>query len=217
MELSCHNISAWGLNKEGIITLKCPMASIIIANNLVDKLNEIAKCKLRLVALFRVTSSDKELFTTYKNVDIEPLSPDILIAVMNFKYVAMFADFGSQILPICLDLNEGNYTFAKAYSEYPWIKVPEQESIIQLMKSIDKIGLKMKFNYFVSHLSLHQADKWYSELSLEQQSELSGIQNQAGCSEWWNNKSEDEKIQIYKVVQNEYNSVDVRRPMALEQ
>lgn len=199
MTLSCKEISKWDLTKEGVFTLIGPMSPMTTAQKVVEQINYIAKSNLRLTNLFRVNSSDYDMFTTWKDADLDPVSPDILIAVLNFKYIAMFTDLGYKTIPICLDLGDGSKTLSKAYLEFPWIKMATKKEISNVIDTIDRIKLKMEFNEFVSSISIIQANRWFDKLPSKIKCSISNQESDAASRVWWSNQENEEKVLIYKM------------------
>lgn len=199
MTLTCEEISKWDITKEGVITLIGPMSPMATAQKVVEQINHIAKSNLRLTNLFRVKAYDSEMFTTWEDADLYPVSPDILIAVLNFKFIAMFADLGYKSIPIFLDLGDGCATLAKAYVEFPWIKSASQKEISNVIDTINRINLKMEFNKFVSSISNIQANRWFDKLPQKIKCSISNQESDATSREWWSNLDDEEKVLIYKM------------------
>lgn len=199
MTLSCKEISKWDLTKEGVITLIGSMSPMTTAQKVVAQINHIANSNLRLTNLFRVKASDSEMFTTWEDADLHPVSPDILIAVLNFKYIAMFADLGYKTIPICLDLGDGSKTLSKAYLEFPWIKTATKKEISNVIDTIDRINLKLEFEKFVSCISIIQANRWFDKLPAKTKCKISNQESDSTSRIWWSHQDDEEKVLIYKL------------------
>ncbi|MFV0536826.1 MAG: hypothetical protein ACK5M3_05560 [Dysgonomonas sp.] len=82
--------------------------------------------KLELTQLYRVRFEDYDMCTTWQHADINPVSPDILAAECNNKYILIYADFGYKMLPIVMNLDVGNPNVpiktTQIYEQFDWIK-----------------------------------------------------------------------------------------------
>lgn len=88
--------------------------------------------KLQLTQLYRVWFDDPQIFNTWEDADIHPVSPDILAIEFNFKYVAVVADFGDMIMSVMLDFRDKDPRLSQSYLQYKWIKKATEEELKEI-------------------------------------------------------------------------------------
>lgn len=116
------------------IHIKGPMAPMLIAES-VTKSDDFKKAQM--TGLYELQVDDNEMFTTMLHADENPRTIPIYCLELVFNTFVVVGDLGTDALPILIYFGPEEHTFAPAYSEFPWIKIPTNEELVEVMKTID--------------------------------------------------------------------------------
>lgn len=91
---------------------------------------------LTMTQLYRVNFKDGEICTTWEGADLEPRIVDILALEINFQYVTIIADLGTDTMSIALDLRHDNIVLTPVYLNYNWIKKATTEQLEAICEAV---------------------------------------------------------------------------------
>lgn len=131
--MKLQKLSQYKIDSDGNISLSGAMSPMLGAQEFVRQQYE---GKLQLTQLYRVWFDDPEICTTWEDADIHPVSPDILAMELNFKYVAVVADFGTMIMPVMLDFRDKDPRMSNSYLQYEWIKKATEEELKEICDAV---------------------------------------------------------------------------------
>jgi hypothetical protein len=131
MEL--HKLSQYKRDADGGLTLSGAMSPFLAAQ---DFVKQVFDKKFRMTQLYRVCFDDPEMCTTWKDADVNPVHPDILAVELNFRYIALFADFGVRLIPILLDFRDGDPKVSGQYESFEWIKKASLEELNEVCNEV---------------------------------------------------------------------------------
>jgi hypothetical protein len=124
--MKLQKLSQYKISSGGSLTLEGAMSPLLAAQEFVKHMFD---GQLEMTQLYRVRFDDPEVCTTWEDADIEPVHPDILAVELNFRYIALFADFGARYLPILLDFRDGDPKVSELYEAFEWIKKASPEEL----------------------------------------------------------------------------------------
>lgn len=141
-------------DKTAEVTIKCP-TSPMLAAQAVTKSDDFKK--IPMTGLYEFEVEDNELFTTMLHADEKPRLIPIYCIELMFKHYVVIGDLGTATLPILIDLGDGVPTVAPVYEQFPWIKVPSVEDIVEALKGIDSFKNREDYRKLVDGV----CDKWF--------------------------------------------------------
>ena len=129
-------------DKTADTTIKGPLSPMTAAEA-ITKSDDFKK--IPMTGLYELETDDKELFTTNLHADDAPRTISIYCIELMFKHYVVFGDTGTGALPIILDLGDGQPTVAPAYTDFPWIKKPDNEEIFAALSKIPSAANRERY------------------------------------------------------------------------
>lgn len=151
---------------------------------------------IAMTDLFRLDCEDENMFTTWEDADIYPVDLDVLVAVLNWKYFAVFCETGLHILPILLVLEHP--TWCPLYEKFPMIARPTHEELLDAIKSIDTAKLKSDFDRIYQQFKGEKADDWFLELTMAEQMKVTGLPTIQAATDFWTKLPPLQKYAFYE-------------------
>ncbi len=116
------------------IKITGPLAPMLAAEA-VTKSDDFKKAQM--TGLYELQVEDSEMFTTMLHADEKPRTIPIYCLELVFNTFVVIGDLGTDSLPILIYFGPEQYTFAPTYTEFPWIKVPSNDELVEAVKAID--------------------------------------------------------------------------------
>lgn len=113
--------------------------------------------KVIMTGLYELQYDDKELFTTMLHSDEQPRTIPIYCIELGFSSFVVIGDVGTGSLPILIYFGPEQHTFAPAFTEFPWIKVPSNDEIVAAVKAIDTTPNREKIIKMIDEV----CNKWF--------------------------------------------------------
>lgn len=93
--------------------------------------------KAQMTGLYELKFEDKELFTTMLHADETPRSIPVYCIELSFNSFVVIGDLGTDTLPILIYFDPENKAFSQSYTEFPWIKIPDNNLLVEAVRTID--------------------------------------------------------------------------------
>lgn len=112
-----------------------------------------------VTGLFMLDDDKHRVLQTWEDADINPVDVPVIIAVVDFRYKVMFADFGYKAIPMILDLDNGGPKFSPIYRAFKWIKdtVPTDAELLEVLQSIDLQALRDSYSRLAAEVEAEKA------------------------------------------------------------
>lgn len=172
------------------IKVKGPMSPMLAAES-VTKSDDFKK--VLMTGLYELVVEDKDFFTTMLHADEQPRTIPIYCIELAFNTQVVIGDLGTGSLPILIYFGPEQYTFAQAYTEFPWLKVPEDELIVKAVKDIDSAPNREK----VFKLTEEICNKWFETKGCGKLMIAKKVKS-IDATRWWYHQQTGRKRSIMK-------------------
>lgn len=136
------------------IKVKGPMSPMLAAEA-VTKSEDFKKAQM--TGLYELMVEDKELFTTMLHADEEPRTIPIYCLELAFNTYVVIGDLGTDSLPILIYFGPEQMAFSQAYKDFPWIKVPQDSTIVEAISKINSTPNREKLVKLTEEI----CNKWF--------------------------------------------------------
>lgn len=177
-------------SKTGDIKIQGPMAPMLAAEA-VTKSDDFKK--VVMTGLYELQYDDKEMFTTMLHADEQPRIIPIYCIELGFSSYVVIGDLGTGSLPILIYFGPEQHTFAPAFTEFPWIKVPSNEAVVDAVKAIDSTPNRERIVKMIDDV----CNKWFEtkgcgKIMIHQKAKSIDV------TRWWYHQETGRKRMIMK-------------------
>lgn len=137
------------------IKIKGP-TSPMLASEAVTKSDDFKKAQM--TGLYELMVEDNEFFTTMLHADETPRTVPIYCLELAFNTYVVIGDLGTDSLPILIYFGPEQLAFSQVYKDFPWIKIPEDNLIVEAVSKIDSTPNREK----LVKLTEEVCNKWFN-------------------------------------------------------